>query len=489
MVREKTSDTGSNGSIIILIVIAIIIIAALAVGISQTSSISTLNQLEFNQANTARNLAYSGIEYAKGMISNYETQGKTIDALVSALNSNSGTINLGTNIGEFTITATKIDSTHVSVSSQGDTPSGAFQAKYASLSENLTFSQSKTTNPNVPTTVTASGIGFSGDFYGNFTVTDSYFFNGGVNIYGSIDYTGTAQNSYGNNCLYIVGTSLGQTVGTGDITSHLCSNTCIVIDGGMIVNANIFSKGDVTITNGTVNGDIYAGGKVTLTWSAHVNGDIYVSGSSTSGSYYTPSDSLMNGTVHYNQQAPSSCTTYQLPEHETVSSSTSIDLKDKGGTTGQLTFVGKPDIDDHSYAYTSIKTGGGTKICFDLSTPNTYINIFDSGNMEINGDIYVRTSTSTNCFDTVNQVTNTEFANYLYASKVYMDILGTVTFNGNSNWFGTIYSKGDITPGGGSKFIGALYCNANINLDSKGRATSGGLKTKFVASDYATKYW
>lgn len=503
----------NSGFSLILIIIAVVAIAGLSVGMSQISSISTLNQLEFNQANDARNLAYSGVEYIKGLIYYEKSLNKSPADFLTDLTAGAKEYSLGTDKGSFVISipssSTTGNTVSFTVSSIGKSPAGAFHAEYqipSSVALSYTYTPSTPpVNPKVPTAITAASIGMSGNFYGDYVISDSYVFNGGANVYGSIDYTGTGKNSYGDYCLHIVGTSVGQTVGADGIKSHICSNTCVIIDGGITINANIYSRGDVTIENGTVNGEIHSGGKVTLTWSGHVNNDIYVSGSQNSGSVVVPQYSnLVNGTIYYNQPIPDSCSSYTLPTHETVASSTAINLVDKGGTTGQLTFFGKSDINDHSYAYTSIKTGGGTKICFDLSVPNTYINIFNSGTMEINGNVYVRTSTATNCFDSANQLTSIssfdslidvngqKVAKYTYASKVYVDVLGTVAFNGGSNWFGTIYSKGNITPGGGTSFIGALYTNGSLNIKTNGNKIStsaDGLNLKFVASDYATKYW
>jgi len=151
--------------------------------------------------------------------------------------------------------------------------------------------------------------------------------------------------------------------------------------------------------------------------------------------------------------------------------------------TGKYTFFGSTNMADKSNAFTSITSNGGSKICFDLSTPNTYINIFDSGPMTINGDVYVRTSTATSCFDSVNRVSDINFANYAAASRVYADIGGTVTFNGGSNWVGTVFTAGNIYPGGGGSYIGAFYTNANYN--PYGTWTY----SRFVLSDYVATYW
>lgn len=80
-------------------IIAIIVIGALGVGMQQMSSSAFFNQLMFNQANQARNLAYSGVKYAKGLIYSYQALGKTFTQFKDDLTANSGVYDLGNNLG------------------------------------------------------------------------------------------------------------------------------------------------------------------------------------------------------------------------------------------------------------------------------------------------------------------------------------------------------------------------------------------------------
>ena len=96
----------------------------------------------------------------------------------------------------------------------------------------------------------------------------------------------------------------------------------------------------------------------------------------------------------------------------------------------------------------------------------------------------IRTSASTNCFDEANRVTSTSFAGYAAASRVYADVQGSAYFNGGSDWLGTIYAKGNIYTGGGGAYIGGYYTNGVFNP-----YYSGGVTTRYVASDYVAKYW
>jgi len=312
---------------------------------------------------------------------------------------------------------------------------------------------------------TYSGISAiaAGSMTGNMT-TNAATINGGSTIGGSVTYLGT-----GSTCLDITGSAI---VGTSSNSNFVCSESCVVVEGGAIVNGNIYSQGDVTVSS-TVNGDIYSGGNVALSWGAVVSGNIYAHGTFTKPQYFTS----YTGTITTGHAIPSHCLSYTLPAHTTVPSSTALNVN------GEYTFYGTTDLSNKTNAFTSISTNGGSKICFDLSTANSYINIFNQGSMTIRGDVYVRTSTSTSCFDYTNKVSNVSFANFDYAKRVYMDVGGTVTFNGGSSWFGTIYSSGNIYPGGGGSYIGAFYTNNKFNPDSTWSYS------RFVASDYVSTYW
>jgi len=454
------------GMITLLLIVGVLAVGVLIAGIAGISSSSTITEIKLNQANSARNLAESGVLYAKGLIASYENQGKTIDEAITALNNNGGVVTVGSS-GSFVIVATKSGG-NIVITSTGKTAS-ALSNYIIPQSYTLTFSESQTKEA-LQGTYTGLSATMSGKYYGSL-VTSSNNFNEGVTISGSIDYVGSGVNSYGDNCLHIKGSSIG----TNGEDTHVCSDTCVIVDGAVNIYSDIYAQGDVIITNGHVYGDIHSGGNVSLTWSGSVKGSIYAHGTFTKPTGYLQPT---NGTVKTGTSIPAKCVSYPLPAHESVASTKDLIINQK------YTFYGTTDLNSHSLAYSSIKSSGGSMICFDLSTPNTYINIFNSGNMDINGDIYVRTSASTQCFDYTNRVSDINAANYAEAKRVYMDVLGKVTFNGGSNWFGTVYAGGNISPGGGGKYIGAFYTNGSYNPENH-----GGIESRFVQSDYVLQNW
>ncbi|OIO05616.1 MAG: hypothetical protein AUJ49_01005 [Desulfovibrionaceae bacterium CG1_02_65_16] len=479
MMRRNNKTNRESGFSIIYLIISIVIVSIIGAAIAKISASSIMSELQLTQLNDARFLAESGIEYAKGIAAYYKNQSKPIAEAVAALNENSGVVTVA-NAGKFAIVATQSGTTSILVTSTGYAQTGMAKHQLP-LTTIITYSTASdaSTSDALKGIYSGTSANISGNFTGNFA-TAAPILNGGATINGSLIYLSSSPT-----CLSISGSVTVGVVGGND---YVCSDSCINISGGTTINGNVYAQGDVNVINGTVNGNIYAGGNVTLaknsnnTWGggATVNGDIYTHGTFSQPPYYTS----FKGTVYYNSPVPDKCTSYTLPEHENVSSSTALSVNWSGPGSNQYIFSGKDDISDHSYAFSSINSSGGTKICFDLSKPNTYINIFDSGDMNIRSTLYVRTSTTTNCFDSVNQINSINFAQYTAASRVYMDIRGKVYFAGGSNWFGTVYAGDDISFGGGEASIGAFYTNKAFNPTN-----AGGLTSRFVASDYVNKYW
>jgi cytoskeletal protein CcmA (bactofilin family) len=460
MPRRAQRHAG-GGFVLLYVIIAIVLIGGAAFALSSLSSSANTSSASYLQTKNARYLAESGILYAKGLVASYEKQSKTIDAAVTALNAGAVSV---PGAGSFTLSATKSGSS-IAVTATGTTQSGAAILLPQSVSIAYSPAQSEaSTTQALKGTYSGASAYIAGAFSGS-VATQSATLSGGSNVGGSVNYLGT-----GSPCLTITG---GVTVGTAGNNNYVCSDSCVVADGGTTINGNIYSQGSVTLASTTVNGDVYSGGDVTITsGTPTINGNIYLTGTFTKPSWYT-----YKGTVTKISSPPSQCVTYKLPAHTIVAASSVLKLNG-----GKYTFYGKSDLSDKSNAYIGITSNGWPSVCFDLSTPGTYINFFINGNMSFSGNIYVRTSTATSCFDSSNQITSTNFANYAAASRVYMDVTGTVTFGGGSNWFGTIYAGDNIYPGG-DVYIGAFYTNKSFNPNNSW------INTRFVLSDYVATYW
>ena len=462
------TTTQQRGSVLVYFARALVAFGVFAMAGATRFASSIVGVSLPNCATQARYMSEAGMRYALGRLRACTTEAEVI-AAVAAMNGIPFTVDATKGLS-FTPAVSYNSGTGVatvSASGKGCPNALSVAASTPSASVNL---PSVSSAPEAATSEALKGLysGASaiaaGSMTGNLTTTSATI-SGGSSVGGSVNYLGT-----GPTCLNISG---GASVGTLGNSNYVCSESCVVVSGGAVVNGNIYAQGDVTVSS-TVKGDIYSGGNVVLSWGATVSGNIYAHGSYSAPPYFTS----YKGIVKTGYAVPDHCATYTLPAHETVASSTALNI---GG--GQYTFYGTTDLANKTNAFTSITSGGGSKICFDLSTPNSYINIFNKGNMSINGEVYVRTSTAKACFDSANKVSNVNFSKYDYAKRVYMDVGGTVTFAGGSNWFGTIYAADNIYPGGGGSYIGAFYTNKSYNPNNTWNYS------RFVASDYVATYW
>ncbi|MDP3426677.1 MAG: polymer-forming cytoskeletal protein [Humidesulfovibrio sp.] len=460
--------TQERGSILVYFALVLVAFGVLAMAGASRFGTSIIGMSMPNCATSARFMSESGMRYAMARLRACASEADVLTE-VAAMNGTTYTVDATKGLS-FTLAVSYDSGTglaSVSSSGRGCPNAMSVAASTSSSSVNLPAISSTpeaATSEALKGTYSGASAIAAGTMTGNLTTTSATI-SGGSSIGGSVTYLGT-----GPTCLNISG---GASVGTVGNSNYVCSESCVLVSGGAVVNGNIYAQGDVTVSS-TVNGDIYSGGNVVLSWGAAVSGNIYAHGTFTMPPYYTS----YHGIVKTGYAAPDHCAVYTLPAHTTVASSTALNLG-----SGQYTFHGTTDLANKTNAFTSITTGGGSKICFDLSTPNSYINIFNKGNMVIRGDVYVRTSTLNSCFDSANKVSNVNFSKYEYAKRVYMDVGGTVTFGGGSNWFGIVYAAGNIYPGGGGSYIGAFYTNASYNPSSTWSYS------RFVASDYVATYW
>ncbi len=459
-------EANAQGSVLLYLVVALAVFGALSVAAAVTFSSTVRSALAPNCALQSRYMSESGVRYAAARLRSC-TSAEEVSAAISAMNAHGDYTVHSARGFSFRITAVYNSGTAEITSVGTGCPSGgASSAATTTASINLpaVSNEASTTQALKGTYASLPASWTSGSTTGNVTTTSANLSGGSV-VSGSYTYLGTDAST----CLRITG---GVTVGTTGGGNYVCSNTCVVVDGGATVNGDIYSQGDVTVAS-TVNGDIYSGGNVYLNWGAKVSGRIYVTGQVYRPEYFTG----YTGVITTGYQAPPRCSSYALPAHEVVPATKQLTV------TGKYTLSGSTNLADKTNAFTAITTNPGSKICFDLSTPNSHINIFSSGPMTINGEVYVRTSASSSCFTTANRVSNINFANYSAASRVYADVRGDVSFAGGSNWFGTVYAAGNIYPGGGGSYIGAFYTNQNYN--PYGTWTY----SRFVLSDYVSAYW
>lgn len=489
-----------RGSTLIYIVLALVVFGVLAsVGATRFST-TTSAVMRPNCAQQARYLGESGARYAMARLRACANESAIADA-VAEMNGKTYVVDEARGLS-FTLAMTYSGGT-AAVSSTG---TSCANAEPSTASTGVTFdlplaggsSEGGGESSGIGGTYAGTAATIAGQVVGD-VVSTAVVIKGGSSISGSLTYLSTSS------CLTISG---GARVGTAGENNYVCSLTCVNVNGGAIVNGDLNAQGDVKVNSGTVNGnirsggsvavstgyvggdiyaqgsvtitgtvtgDVYSGGNVSLGWGGTVYGDIYCTGTATSPGGFR--GAVTTGYDKANIALPELCQSYTLPDHRSVASTKPLIINK------DTVFQGVSDLGDTSNAYSSISTNGWQRICFDLSTPGTYINIFCRGDMSFNGELYVRTSSSVPCFAAANRVSSIDFAGYAEASRVYMDVRGGVTFGGGVSWFGTVYAGGNIQPGGGGCYIGALYTNQLLNPSNQWYTS------RYVASDYVKAYW
>ncbi|HML54422.1 MAG TPA: polymer-forming cytoskeletal protein [Solidesulfovibrio magneticus] len=502
-----TSLKAARGSVIVAVIGALIVMGVLAAAIQKQFGSSSSSMVTENRTDSAGYAAYSGLTFAaaqtEAVLDNLHSSGATTYTLTSGVTFN---ITVGAKTsGSGTATYP------VTVVGTANAGTGYESNAYMSAPVTITVSGGSTNKkpPISGPTVKVAGY-VDGDI-----LAENVTLQGGSTVEGSITSTSTTTS-----LVITGGVNVG---GTGEV---ICSNSSITVSGGsQVVNGTLYSQGDVTIDGGaTVNGDIYAKGSVTVSGGAKVNGNIhslssvsltsanigsssvkryiYAAGTvtATGGStiyvdiHSQTNIALQNITVYGNMYAktgvttqqylthlygnsytnptaptaPVACATYTAPTSPTFTASTPRNI------TSQTT------ITAGNYYYTSFSTNW-IDLCLDVSGGD--INIFVSGNASSNATIYVKTSTSGNCFTNSNKMNSIDETFSAAAAKVFLYTGGTFTLGGGVDWFGTVLASGNIQPAGGSSIIGSLHSiNGSVNPNSSW------YEIKYVKSNYLSSH-
>ncbi|KHK00180.1 polymer-forming cytoskeletal protein [Desulfovibrio sp. TomC] len=470
----------NSGFSLILIIVAVLAIAGLSVGMSQMSTISTLNQLEFNQANIARNLAYSGVEYAKGVAFDSQSTIKVED-LVSKLNSGgtkgSNTYNLDNNSGSFSLTAAKVSDTSFSLMVQGDTFGSSLQAKYKLLSSAIIQFTPAVVNDSDQIAMYGSG---SIALNSSSTVKGSIYSASGVTINKDAKVTGNVNS----NGAVILNSG-------AEVLNDICMKGDGTFNSDSYVGGDVRVVGNLTLNGGTVEGTLYVSGKVTIQGNATVH-DVYahevsINSINLLGEVYSQTTiaNRSGAKYHTNQtnisdKLPTGCSTPTLvPEDANFTSNKAVLVQDQS----EYTFSAKDNNDSyyHSIDLSSFTLNNKNKtLKFDLSSGD--INILVTGDVTFNKNFSIIVSedgkTWSDPFDPANITDKMK----RYAKRIYLESHGTVSFNEGSSWVGTVYAH-SINLNEGTNILGAVYSKSTQQNANKNTVIT------LVSSNFANTWW
>lgn len=448
--------SSARGSTLLYVVAALAVLGGIAAGVAILSPTATQSKLEQESGERAFYNAQSGLNYILSTQRAFEANGNDFNEFINAMGGNDIRVayNLPAN-DKFEYSLISNGNNGYYIRNVVGFAEGATGAQSAYMidgnSHTIVYNPIKSNGSPAQTGNTVIASGYSQGIliakeivvHDGSTLEDdisSLSTDKKLTLHGSVRWTGTSLCS--NDGVEISG---GSTI-NGDINSH--GNVLI---SSSTINGNVYAAGDVTIDRGsTINGDIHAQGNIDLK-NGRINGDIYLNGGFDIASWLH-----FSGKTFSNPTSPSDCMTFTSPPHITPTGVKPLFI------TTEYTFTGVADLNDtDTNKYKSIEVRGGARLCFDLSKNNSYINIFVAKDVSIGGgvNIYIKT-TEGDCFSPANRVSNVNFAKYEYASRIFMDVNGSASLGGASNWFGTIYSVGDIQPGGGTAIIGGLYSSA-----------------------------
>lgn len=467
-----------NGSTLIMAIIAIIVIGALGVGMQQMSSSAVLNQLMFNQSNQARNLAYSGVKYAKGLIYSYQALGKTFTQFKDDLTANSGVYDLGNNLGKFVITVpsntTTGNTTSFTVSVLGKTPDGSFQSQYQLPS-------------NVSLTYTYTPQQWNG---GEYVISAGKVLNAAQNstISGSISGEAvTLENGAvinGN----IISASSVTLVQTSTVHGYVCASSGnVTVNNKAVVDGNVSANGYIhVVENAIIKQNAYATKYINM----DNNSTIKLVGQAGEDIKGDPSKYVIGTPLPYtlptvtcpSTNAPTAPTITNSGKIVAPSSTLSSPLPNGEYTTFTLNNNDSAYLKSGAYTFSSITTNNNANLYLDISSGGD-LTILTTGNVSIaqNTNILIKTTTN-GAYRSI--VDNTSLVTpHSDAAHIYLGSNTNVTFNNGTGWFGTIYAKNSISIPENFILIGTLASPGTVSLNT-------GLNViEYVLANYARSNW
>lgn len=493
LINKKGYNTKNSGSTLIMAIVAIVVLGLLGVGMQQLSTSSTFNELMFNQANQARNLAYSGLNYVNGIALIYKNQSIPIGTVVTYLNTGgingTNTYTVGSN-GSFKITAKNVDATHFSVAVEGDTTTGgALQAKYQlPVAVNISYVPNVTSNLNQFAMYSTSSVTLNGDnnIVGSVYSKSSMNLNGGAIVTGSV-------------------TSSSEVIlNKGIIQGNVCTTTTGTISWSKDaeVDKDVIVYGNLTLNGGTYKQNIYVTGTLNVNSSASIGGDIYakdisINSISLTGKAYYTSSCNKTGSQYIKVSSidyPSNlCSTPTFTPKDATISNATYSLFMQSNDTSISTCMSDPTIcpnyftaakvNDSNYSAIDLTSvtlnNSGHTLYFDLSKGD--INLLISGDVTFNKSFDIKISSDGSTWETFNP-SNITATMIKYAKRIYLESHDTISFDKGTNWVGTLYAH-NFNLNGNNVIVGAVYTTssnltANQNVD-----------VTLVDSNFASAYW
>ncbi|MYL84045.1 hypothetical protein GTA51_12995 [Desulfovibrio aerotolerans] len=471
MSRDKNKKVilNSSGSTLIGAIVAIVVLGALGVGMQQMSSSAVYNQLMFNQANQARNLAYTGKNYLLGLSKKATIDNSTLDTSKTTINNNLTKTIPG--VGTFEIYNLVWSGTTLACNIKGTTANG--QASYLLPSSVSVVFPDAVTEWNGGDYVISSGGALNGpqNAYINGSVAGtSITLNNNAVVEGNViseTSVNLAQNSITHGFVCAASGNV-QLNNNAVVDEDVSANGYIQVSQNAIIKQNAYATSYIQMSNNaTIQQKGQAGGAINRAQNDYIGTPLQ---------YTMPTVTCPSTNAPI---APTITNTGTLPAPASTSSSP---LASGQYTNFTINQNGSAYLKSGTYIFSSIQTNNNAKLYLDISTGGD-LTILVTGNINIgqNTNVFVKT-TSNGAFRSVVEDTD-RVVPHSDAAKIYIGSNTDIVFNNNTGWFGTIYAKNSLSVSQNFILIGTLASPGTVSLNNNLNVV------EYVLSNYARSNW
>ncbi len=247
---------------------------------------------------------------------------------------------------------------------------------------------------------------------------------------------------------------------------------------------NVYANGAINIPQKTtISKNIASGGNITISgWSTCIKGVASAKGSieACSGSSCGSGDCYIGSRLP-NQAAVKAPTAPTSPSKYVACTVEPVPNPPKNEKTTDGALVLKRNktktFTEGIYYFSSISGEGNATVAFDLSKGD--IAIFSTGAVSLGNPTNILVSTDGSTYKELTDVDKS------LAAKIYLESNSSIFLDWKADWFGTLFSRGNITFAGGNTFIGSYASQSGSSSVNSG----SGYSMTYVPSNYAIANW
>jgi len=277
------------------------------------------------------------------------------------------------------------------------------------------------------------------------------------------------------------------TINNGTVRGIVCSRGNASWSNNTTVDGVVIVFGDLTMNGGVYNNNVYVTGKLTVNNHARIAGnvyanEIYINSIDLGGQAYAVTTINVGGSQYhpgYDVDFPEKCTSEVLVNPKEATFSGGADILVRGT---DYVFSAEQN-NNETYAAIVINSltteNDGCRLVFDLSKGD--INLLVSGNVTFNKApeiVITEDGVNYEVFDREN----ISEAMKKYASRIYLESHGTISFNSGASWVGTVYTR-YVNLNEKATIVGGIYTtSSDLTANSRVNMT-------LVESNFVKEWW